>query len=66
MLALGSRARPLPVTGADQPGVHSIRSAADGDRLVAAARAGREVVVVGSGFIGCEAAASLQAPRLPR
>ena len=61
VLALGSRARPLPVTGADQPGVHSIRSAADGDRLVAAARAGREVVVVGSGFIGCEAAASLQA-----
>jgi NADPH-dependent 2,4-dienoyl-CoA reductase/sulfur reductase-like enzyme len=61
VLALGSRARPLPVRGADQPGVHSIRSAADGDRLVAAARAGREVVIVGSGFIGCEAAASLQA-----
>ena len=61
VLALGSRARPLPVAGADQPGVHSIRSAADGDRLVAAARPGREIVVVGSGFIGCEAAASLQA-----
>ncbi len=61
VLALGSRPRPLPVTGADHPGVHSVRSAADGDRLLAAAREDRDVVVVGSGFIGCEAAASLQA-----
>ena len=61
MLAMGSRPQPLPVTGADHPAVHSVRSAADGDRLLAAARKGRDVVVVGSGFIGCEVAASLRA-----
>lgn len=62
VLATGSVPATLPVPGADDPGVLSIRWARDTERARAAidARPG-PVVVVGSGFIGCEAAASLRA-----
>ncbi len=61
VLAMGSRPRPLPVTGADHPAC--TRSAARPTATASSPRhgKGRDVVVVGSGFIGCEVAASLQA-----
>lgn len=58
ILAPGSRPKPLPGT-ADGAPVHTLRSLADARELVAAADAAGTAVVVGSGFIGCEAAASL-------
>ena len=56
---LASGARPLQpeVLGADGPDVRTVRTIADSEQL--RALAGAAVVVVGSGFIGCEAAASL-------
>lgn len=59
VLATGSTPIRLPVPGADLPAVHLLRSMADARALRAAAEAAHRAVVVGSGFIGCEAAASL-------
>ena len=58
ILATGSQPSALP--GAD-PGarVFTLRSLEHGRRLLDAVEDSRSVVVVGSGFIGCEAAASL-------
>lgn len=58
ILALGARPVPLPDVE-DDAEVHLLRSFADARRLVASAGHARSAVVVGSGFIGCEAAASL-------
>lgn len=59
VLATGSRPAPLPVDGADHPDVLLLRWRDDGDRLRRRAEESRSAVVVGSGFIGCEAASSL-------
>lgn len=61
LLALGAEPMRPPVPGADLPGVHVLRSARDALALRDAAVPGARVAVVGSGFIGCEAAASLSA-----
>lgn len=61
VLATGSRPRALPVPGADLPGVHSLRSIADVDRIRAECRAGARLVVVGGGYIGLEVAATARA-----
>ena len=61
VLALGSSPLPLAVPGADHPAVRLLRSCAQGQELRSAVADARSVVVVGSGFIGCEAAASLRA-----
>ena len=58
ILALGSRARRVPLPGLDLEGVLELRSAADADRLKAALQPGRRLAVVGGGYIGLEAAAS--------
>jgi len=58
VLATGSRPQRPPVPGADLDGVHDLRTVADAEGARVACGAGDEVVVVGSGFIGCEAAAS--------
>lgn len=60
VLATGSSPRHLPVEGGDQPGLIYVRDRVSGDRLreIADHRDG-SVAVIGSGFIGCEAAASL-------
>lgn len=58
VLASGSRPRSLPSADADAD-VHLLRSLDDAQRLVAAAGHARTALVLGSGFIGCEAAASL-------
>ncbi|MDX2234713.1 MAG: FAD-dependent oxidoreductase [Hyphomonadaceae bacterium] len=57
VLATGSRARALPVAGADLPGVHSLRTAADVDRIRAELGAAKRLVVIGAGYIGLETAA---------
>jgi 3-phenylpropionate/trans-cinnamate dioxygenase ferredoxin reductase subunit len=61
ILALGARARRLPVPGADLDGVLELRSAADADRLKAVLRPGARLAVIGGGYIGLEAAASARA-----
>ena len=60
ILATGARPRRLDVPGADLPHVHTLRSLADCRALIDAAGRAREVVVVGAGFIGVEAAAALR------
>jgi NADPH-dependent 2,4-dienoyl-CoA reductase/sulfur reductase-like enzyme len=59
-LLLATGADPLvpPIPGADGPGVQTMRRIGDAERL-AELRSGDPALVVGSGFIGCEAAASL-------
>lgn len=58
VLAPGTHPLPLPVADEDAD-VHYLRSLDDARRLHAAATHARSAVVIGSGFIGCEAAASL-------
>jgi NADPH-dependent 2,4-dienoyl-CoA reductase/sulfur reductase-like enzyme len=59
-LLLATGADPLvpPVPGADEPGVQTVRRIGDSERLAKLGR-GDSALVAGSGFIGCEAAASL-------
>jgi 3-phenylpropionate/trans-cinnamate dioxygenase ferredoxin reductase subunit len=59
VLATGSAPNPLPVDGGDHPDLLMLRSRVDGERLRAAAEGAGSAVVIGFGFIGCEAAASL-------
>ncbi len=59
VLATGSRPQRLPVSGADHEDVLEMRVLADSERLIKHAQTAASAVVIGSGFIGCEAAASL-------
>jgi NADPH-dependent 2,4-dienoyl-CoA reductase/sulfur reductase-like enzyme len=59
LLATGASSKPLPVPGAEGSGVRYLRSRHQARELRDAVAAARSAVVVGSGFIGCEAAASL-------
>jgi 3-phenylpropionate/trans-cinnamate dioxygenase ferredoxin reductase subunit len=61
IISTGSRARPLSVPGTCLPGVYSLRSAADADALQAALQPGRQLVLIGGGYIGLEAAATARA-----
>ncbi len=58
--AAGGHPRRLPVPGGDLPQVHVIRTRADVDRLTADLAATSDVVIVGGGYIGLEAAAVLR------
>ncbi len=58
-LTVGARARRLMMPGADLPGVLYLRQADDALELKARAPLVEDVVVIGGGFIGIEAAASL-------
>ena len=58
VLALGARARPLPVPGADLAGVHLLRTLTDAEALRVALDDAEQVVVIGGGFIGLEFAAA--------
>ena len=61
LLATGATPRALDAPGADLPGVLSLRTLADATKIREAAAQSRDAVVVGSGFIGMEVAASLTA-----
>ncbi|MGN6272034.1 MAG: NAD(P)/FAD-dependent oxidoreductase [Protaetiibacter sp.] len=59
LLATGSTPHPLPVPGADLDGVHLLRTVDQADALhTALADGGRRVVLIGSGWIGMEVAAT--------
>jgi NADPH-dependent 2,4-dienoyl-CoA reductase/sulfur reductase-like enzyme/nitrite reductase/ring-hydroxylating ferredoxin subunit len=59
LLATGGLPRKLDLPGAQKSNVLTLRSADDADAIIAAARPASRVVVIGAGFIGMEAAASL-------
>ncbi|MCY4310234.1 MAG: FAD-dependent oxidoreductase [Rhodospirillaceae bacterium] len=58
MLATGARVRKLPIPGAHQDGVFYLRTLDDCDAIRTRIREGRDVVVIGGGFIGLEIAGS--------
>jgi NADPH-dependent 2,4-dienoyl-CoA reductase/sulfur reductase-like enzyme len=60
VLATGSRAKALPVPGADLDGVHLLRALADAEGIRADAAKAQHVVIIGASFIGTEAAAYLR------
>ena len=60
VVATGSSPRSVPELE-PRPGVHTLRTAADGATIRAAAGEGARVVVVGGGFIGAEIAGTLTA-----
>lgn len=57
--AAGGHARRLSCKGHDLKGVHTVRTRADADRMIAELPAVTNAVVIGGGFIGLEAAAVL-------
>ena len=57
--ATGARPRPLDIPGIGARGVFQLRDADDANLLRTASRRHKRVVVVGGGFIGLEAAATL-------
>jgi NADPH-dependent 2,4-dienoyl-CoA reductase/sulfur reductase-like enzyme len=59
LIATGSLPRTFDVPGADLPGVFSLRTLDDATAIREAAAQTRDALVIGSGFIGMEVAASL-------
>jgi 3-phenylpropionate/trans-cinnamate dioxygenase ferredoxin reductase component len=60
LLATGAAPRRLPLPGAELDGVQYLRTRSDADTLAAAVARAEHVVVVGTGWIGSEAAASIR------
>ena len=58
IIATGSRPRLLSIPGADLRGVLALRTIADADFLKQSIAPGRDVVIIGGGYIGLEVAAS--------
>ncbi len=58
ILCTGGRARALAIPGADGPGVRTLRTIEDALALAPLLQPGRQVVVVGGGWIGLEVAAT--------
>ena len=57
--ATGGAPRMLPIPGGDLPGVQGVRTKADADAMKAASETAGQIVVIGGGYIGLEAAAVL-------
>jgi 3-phenylpropionate/trans-cinnamate dioxygenase ferredoxin reductase subunit len=60
LLATGATPRPLALPGADLDGIFMLRTYNDAERLRAVRASANRIVLVGSGFIGMELAASLR------
>jgi 3-phenylpropionate/trans-cinnamate dioxygenase ferredoxin reductase subunit len=60
VLATGSLARRLDLPGSTLKGVHYLKDIADAERLRGEIEPGRRAVIVGGGYIGLEAAATLR------
>ena len=60
LIATGANPVKLPIAGADQDHVFTLRSYQDSRDIVAAAEHAKSAVILGSGFIGLEVAASLR------
>jgi NADPH-dependent 2,4-dienoyl-CoA reductase/sulfur reductase-like enzyme/nitrite reductase/ring-hydroxylating ferredoxin subunit len=60
LIATGGTPRPLDRPGHDLRGVHLLRTPDDASAILATAGQGRRAVVIGSGYIGLEAAGSLR------
>jgi len=65
-LLIASGAHPVkpPIEGIDSPGVESCWTLADARRIVAGAKPGSRVVLMGAGFIGCIVLEALAARRV--
>jgi 3-phenylpropionate/trans-cinnamate dioxygenase ferredoxin reductase subunit len=59
VLATGAEPSRPSLPGLDDPRVQTLRERADSERIAARAQPGTSAVVLGTGFIGCELAASL-------
>jgi len=57
--ATGGSPRMLPIPGGDLPGVQGVRTRADADAMKTASETAGQIVVIGGGYIGLEAAAVL-------
>ena len=60
LLATGSRPRRLLAPGGELPGVHTLRTIADVDRIRAECAPGARMVIIGGGYIGLEVAATVR------
>ena len=64
LLATGAEPMRPHIQGANLPYVKTLRTLTDAQNIIASLAPGRRVVIVGSGFIGLEVAASLRARNL--